>query len=57
MFLLLSLGGEVVGTGRRGEEVVRKGVGRGIQCKYCVHMYVNAKMIPVETVPGMGEGE
>jgi hypothetical protein len=24
-------------------------------CKYCAHMYVNAKMIPVETVPGMGK--
>jgi hypothetical protein len=23
-------------------------------CKYCVHRYVNEKMIPVETVPGMG---
>jgi hypothetical protein len=21
---------------------------------YCVHMYVNVKMIPVETIPGMG---
>jgi hypothetical protein len=25
--------------------------------KYCVYMYVNAKMIPVETLPGMGEGK
>jgi hypothetical protein len=25
-------------------------------CKYCVHMYINVKMIPVETIPGMGEG-
>jgi hypothetical protein len=25
-------------------------------CKKCVHMYVNAKMISVETVPGMGRG-
>jgi hypothetical protein len=23
--------------------------------KKCVHMYVNAKTIPVETIPGMGE--
>jgi hypothetical protein len=22
----------------------------------CVHMYVNAKMIPVETTPGKGRG-
>jgi hypothetical protein len=26
------------------------------QCKYCVHIYVNGKMRPVETIPGMGEG-
>jgi hypothetical protein len=25
-------------------------------CKYCVHMYINLKMIHVETVPGMGRG-
>jgi hypothetical protein len=25
-------------------------------CKYCVHVYVNVKMIPVETIPIMGEG-
>jgi hypothetical protein len=31
-----------------------KGVGGGIWCKYCVHMYENAKMRPVETIPGMG---
>jgi hypothetical protein len=24
-------------------------------CKYCVHMYVNGKMIPIEITPGMGE--
>jgi hypothetical protein len=24
--------------------------------EYCTHMYVNGKMIPVETIPGMGEG-
>jgi hypothetical protein len=29
------------------------GRGGGIFCKKCIHMYVNAKMIPVETVPGM----
>jgi flavoprotein len=22
----------------------------------CVHMYVNGKMIPIESIPGMGEG-
>jgi hypothetical protein len=25
-------------------------------CKYCVHMYVNGKMVPAETFPGMGLG-
>jgi hypothetical protein len=39
-----------------GEERWRgKGVGGVIWCKHCVHMYVNVKVIPVETVPGMGE--
>jgi hypothetical protein len=33
-----------------------KGVGVWIYCKYCVHMYVNGKMGPVETIPGMGGG-
>jgi hypothetical protein len=40
-----------VGEGRRW----RKGIGRQIWCKYCVHMYVNGKMIPIETIPGMEE--
>jgi hypothetical protein len=31
-----------------------KGVGRRIWCKYCVHMYVNGKMRPVETILGIG---
>jgi hypothetical protein len=26
-------------------------------CRKCVHMYVNAEMIPVETIPGIREGE
>jgi hypothetical protein len=30
--------------------------GGWIWCKYWVHMYVNGKMIPIETTPGMGEG-
>jgi hypothetical protein len=34
----------------------RSGKGQQIWCKYCVHMYVNGKMIPVETIPGMGGG-
>jgi hypothetical protein len=32
-----------------------KGVGGWICCKYCVHMYVNGKMKPVETIPGTGD--
>jgi hypothetical protein len=33
------------------------GVG-GILCKKCIHMFVNAKIIPVETIPGIrGRGE
>jgi hypothetical protein len=42
---LVTVGGER----RRG-----KGIGGQIWCKYCLHMYVNGKMIPVETIPGMG---
>jgi hypothetical protein len=29
---------------------------RLILCKLCIHMYVNAKMVSVETVPGIGVG-
>jgi recombinational DNA repair protein RecR len=25
-----------------------------VKCKYCVHMYVNVKLIEVETLPGRG---
>jgi hypothetical protein len=31
-------------------------VGRGIRCKQCILTYVNAKMISVETVPGISGG-
>jgi hypothetical protein len=27
------------------------GEGEGIWCKYCVHMYENGKMRPVEIIP------
>jgi hypothetical protein len=40
-------GGSTSGRG----QVAGKQVGGLIQCKNCVHIYVNAKMIPVETVP------
>jgi hypothetical protein len=33
-----------------------KGEGGWICCKYCVHMYVNGEMRPVETIPGMEWG-
>jgi hypothetical protein len=44
------LGGE---NGTSLEGMWGKGVGGWIWCKYCVHMYVNVKMRPVETVLGM----
>jgi hypothetical protein len=48
---LLSGEGGTVGGERRWE----KGKGGWIWCNCCVHMYVNGKMITVETIPGMGE--
>jgi hypothetical protein len=33
-----------------------KGVGGGIWCKICVRMYINEKLISVETVPEIGGG-
>jgi hypothetical protein len=40
--------------GGGGEESWEEG---WIWCKYCVHMHVNAKMKPVDTIPAMdGEG-
>jgi hypothetical protein len=42
-----------MGGGGCGESVQ----GGWIYCKYCVYMYVNEKIIPVETIPGMAEGE
>jgi hypothetical protein len=51
---VLPIGGRLAPV--RGGRCWGKGVGDGIQCKYCVHTYVNAKMIPVETTPGIGGG-
>jgi hypothetical protein len=34
---------------------VGKGMGGWIWCKYCVHIYVNGKIRPVETIPVMRE--
>jgi hypothetical protein len=47
------LPGRVVTSRKR--EVVGKRVRGRIWCKYCVHVYINGKMRPVETIPGMGE--
>jgi hypothetical protein len=46
-----------VGVGKGlpvGKEVVRKDVEESIWCRKCVHIYVNVKMIAVETTLGMG---
>jgi hypothetical protein len=41
-----------IGTSGKGKDV-GKGGGRWIWYKYCIHRYVNEKMIPVETIPEM----
>jgi hypothetical protein len=41
-----------VGTSVRRKEW-GKSIGVQMWCKYCVHMYVNGKMRPVETIPGI----
>jgi hypothetical protein len=63
MFLILSVFLSTKSENRRAEqvlsgkgEVAGKGVGGGIWCKQCIHMYLNAKMIPVETAPGIRGG-
>jgi hypothetical protein len=43
--------------GEQEDRTGRRMVGGWIQCKKCIHMYVNAKMIPNEMVPGIREGE
>jgi hypothetical protein len=42
-------------TSGRGD-VAGKNVGWWIWCKKCVHMYVNVKMMLVETIPGIWDG-
>jgi hypothetical protein len=44
-----------VGNIERGE-VTGKGGRRINKVQKCVHMYVKAKMIPVETISGMWDG-
>jgi hypothetical protein len=43
----------LAGVGR----ILGKGVTGCIWCKYYIYMYVNGKMRPVKTIPGMGEGD
>jgi hypothetical protein len=50
--------GPVLGVGTSGSgEVVGKGVGGWIWCKYCIHMNVNGKTRPVETSKDGGMGD
>jgi hypothetical protein len=44
-----------VGTSGRGRRWGKGG--RGIWCKCCAYRCENGKMRPVETAPGMGEGD
>jgi hypothetical protein len=48
-------GGRGGGTSGKGE-MVGKGIRRVNMVKKCVHMYVNAKMISTETLPGIRGG-
>jgi hypothetical protein len=50
------MSGGRAGTSKRGE-VLGKGSRRVNMVKKCVCMKVNAKMIPVETTPGIWGGE
>jgi hypothetical protein len=40
--------------GKRGEGGEKE---KEDKCVYCVHMYVNGKIISVQTITGMGEGQ
>jgi hypothetical protein len=40
----------------RGGRMWAKGVGEWIWCKYCVHLYANGKIRPVETITGIRGG-
>jgi hypothetical protein len=48
--------GELVSTTGSGEGAEKGGRRVSMIPKKCVNMYVNAKMIPVEIIPGMGVG-
>jgi hypothetical protein len=49
------VGGRGVDINGRGKDI-RKRCKRVNVVKYYVHMYVNGKMRPVETIPGLEEG-
>jgi hypothetical protein len=60
LFFFYKFGEQEGGTGS-GTGLVPVGGGRRWgkdegRCKYCVCMYINGKIGPVETIPGMGEG-
>jgi hypothetical protein len=60
LLFLYKLGEQEGRTGSVWGELVpiggRKRWGNGEGGEYCVPMYVNGKMISVETIPGMGGG-
>jgi hypothetical protein len=53
LFCRIGLPGRLVPVG--GEDV-REGVGGWTWYQYCVHIYVNGKMRPVESAPGLEVG-
>jgi hypothetical protein len=46
---------QVLSGGRGGTSERWEDVGKGCAHKFCVHMYLNGKMRPVETIARMGE--
>jgi hypothetical protein len=52
--VLLGVGAVLVAVG--GGRMCGKGVEARIWCNCSVHMYVNGKMRPIETIPGMEGG-
>jgi hypothetical protein len=47
-------GGRLAGTSGSGEMAGKGGRRMNLILIMCIHMYVNAKMIPVVIVPGIG---
>jgi hypothetical protein len=52
----IMLGKGHAGTSGRGEVLGKGGRRVDMVQKMCMHVYFNAKMIPVETTPGIGVG-